>query len=134
VRAPLARQEVPMAQSPKITIFNTSPRGIQLSVNKGPQFSVSGASAPDWSPQTSVVDVPPWSDRAPYANLLMPGVNSLEVTPAGADRPVVVRVHLPKIQWNSMQIYIFLDNYSNVSWIALNDGQCITGALSWGAD
>ncbi|KRA64005.1 hypothetical protein ASD79_20795 [Caulobacter sp. Root655] len=124
-----------MARSPTITIFSTNPLGIQVSVNRGPQFSVSGASAPNWSPGASVSGGPTWSNDRPAPNVLAPGANYLVVTTSGRAEPADLTMTLPRsFQWNSMQIYIFLDNYGNVSWVALNDGQCITGGLSWGAD
>jgi hypothetical protein len=129
--ASLARQEVSMPQSPPVTIFNVNPLSIQVAVNNGPRFSVSGASPPNWSPQTSTSGGPGWSYNAPTQNVLAPGANVLTITPAGADQSTNLAVTLPRtFQWSSVQLYVFFDSYGTVNWVVLNDGQYVTGNLS----
>jgi hypothetical protein len=123
-----------MAQSPTVTIFNANPLNIQVSVNNGPQFSVSGASSPNWPPQTPTSGGPTWSYNGPAQNVLAPGVNALMITPSGSIQPANVTVTLPgTLQWNSVQLYIFFNSYGDVSWIVLNDGQFVTGNLGFSA-
>ena len=119
-----------MPQAPTVTIFNANPLGVQMAVNNGPQFSVSGTFAPNWSPQTPTSGGPTWSNNVPTPNVLAPGFNTLTVTPSSAVQPANLTVVLPgTLQWNSVQLYIFFNSYGDMSWVVLNDGQFVTGNL-----
>jgi hypothetical protein len=121
-----------MPQSPSVTVFNANTLSIQVSVNNGPQFSVAGASAPGWTPQTQASDGPGWSYNNPGQNTLAPGDNVLTITPAGSAQPSVATVTLPRtLQWGSVQLYIFFNGYGDVSWMALNNGQFVTGNMGF---
>lgn len=117
---------------PSITLFNTSTRSIQVSVNNGPQLSVAGASAPGWTPQVPASGGLGWSYATPGQNTLAPGANVLTITPAGSTQPSVATVALPRtLQWGSVQLYVFFNDYSDLSWVVLNNGQFITGNMGF---
>jgi hypothetical protein len=119
-----------MAASPTVTIFNVNPLSVQVSVNNGPQFSISGASAPNWTPQSPSQGGPTWSNTTPGQNVLAPGANYLNLTSSGGFEPMVANANLPRnIQWNSLQLYLFFNSYNELSWVVLNDGQFVTGNL-----
>lgn len=120
--------------SPTVTIFNTSPSGLSVSVNNGAFFTIGGVSNSSWSPQTPSWGGPSWSNGPPGPNTLAPGPNALMITPAGSPTPFVTTVVLPKnLQWDSLQLFIFFDSYGNVSWMVLNGGQFVTGNIQLGS-
>jgi len=114
--------------SATVTIFNANPLGVQISVNNGPQFSVPGANAPGWAPASPAQGGPGWSNTSPAPNVMAPGENYLTITPAGMSRPFTTVIGLARnTQWTSLQIYVFFNGYSDLSWIVLNNGQFVTG-------
>ena len=115
---------------PSITIFNANPLAVQISVNNGAQFSVAAASGPNWVPQSPTSGGPTWSNTTPAQNVIAPGDNYFTITPSGGIQPFTTLVSLPKtFLWNSVQLYIFFNSYTDVSWIVLNEGQFVTGNL-----
>jgi hypothetical protein len=118
--------------SPTITIFNANPLAVQITVNNGPQFSVAAAGGPLWVPTSPAVNTgPTWSDTTAAQNVLAPGSNYLQITPTGETVPYGIALNLPKnFQWISLQLYVYFNSYSDVSWIVLNNGQYVTGNLS----
>jgi hypothetical protein len=119
-----------VAAMPTVTIFNANPLAVIMSVNNGDQFFFPGAQGPAWSPTIPTSGGPTWSNTTPAPNVLAPGPNSLMITPQGAVAPYQTTVNLPaNFQWSSIQLYIFFNNYSDVSWMVLNEGQFVTGNL-----
>jgi hypothetical protein len=117
-----------------VTIFNASSLPVQISVNNGSQFSIAGAgSYAGWVPQSPASGGPAWSNQGAAQNALAPGTNSLMVTPQGAMQPITLTVALPaSMRWSSLQLYLFFNSYTDVSWAALNDGQYVTGSSQTG--
>jgi hypothetical protein len=114
----------------QVTIFNTNTLGVTVQVNNGQQFQIAGA-APSGAPQVPAYGGPTWSNTTSAPNVLAPGLNTLVLTPAGALDPFVTTLSLPgQIQWTSVQVYLFFNSYSDVSWTVLNQGQYVTGSLS----
>lgn len=120
-----------MAASVTIVCFNANTLPVQVNVNNAPSaFTIAGASGPGWIPQTPASGGPTWSNTTPGPNVLAPGTNYIAITPQGVTQPVTFTVDLPKtFQWNSLQLYIFFDTYTNVNWIVLNEGQYVTGSI-----
>jgi hypothetical protein len=123
-----------MSANPTITIFNANPLAVQISVNNGPQFSVAAAAATTWIPSSPTSGGPTWSNSAPGQNVISPGDNYLSITPTGKIQPFTTTVSIPgTFQWDSLQLYIYFNSYSDVSWIVLNGGQFVTGNLKLGS-
>jgi len=116
-----------------VTLFNANSLDLLVSINNGQQFTLSSASAPNWTPQQAAAGGPTWSDISPGQNVIAPGDNYLQITPTGAIQPSSTVVNLPRnFQWTSVQLYIFFNAYSDLSWIVLNNGQYVTGDLTLG--
>ncbi|WP_102958642.1 hypothetical protein [Mangrovicella endophytica] len=123
-----------MSNTPTVTIFNASYLGVQMSVNSGQQFSINPAAGPNWTPQTPTSGGPTWNNQTPGQNVIAPGDNYLNIIPTGGLKPFNTVMSLPgSMQWSSLQIYIFFNSYSDVSWIALNNGEYVTGNLKLGS-
>ena len=122
-----------MAATPTVTIFNANILDVVVQVNNGVQFSVSAANATTWAPSSPSSGAPTWNNVAVAPNVFAPGDNYLTITPAGVPQGFNTVVSLPKTMWISLQLYIFFDTYSSVSWIALNNGEYVTGNLSLSA-
>jgi hypothetical protein len=115
---------------PSITLFNANPLSVQMMVNNGAPFSIAGAAEPNWTPQSPTSGGPTWSNTTPGPNVIAPGDNYLTITPAGSIEPLTTLLSLPgEFQWISLQVYIFFNSYSDVSWVALNNGQYVTGNI-----
>jgi hypothetical protein len=114
-----------MPSAATVNIFNANTLTLQVSVNNGAQFSVAGASVPGWVPQGPAAGGSSWSNHGPAPNALGPGTNIVTVTSQGG-APIRVTVALPDVQWSSVQFYVFF-SWSTVSWVALNNGQYVTG-------
>ena len=116
--------------SPPATIFNTNPLPIQVSVNGGGSFSITGATAPNWLPASSPAGRLSWNYNGPGPDTFGPGANSLTITPAGGAAPMQLLVALSaQMQWHSIQIHTYFSR-GGVGWVAMNDGQFVDGALS----
>jgi hypothetical protein len=110
-----------------ITIFNASPLAVQISINNGAPFNIPGTYAPNWTPQTPSAGAPTWgSSTVPAPNVIAFGDNQLSVTPQGALEPYRTVLSIPAAPWGSVQIYVFFNAYSEVSWVLLNEGQFVT--------
>jgi hypothetical protein len=116
--------------SPKISIFNTSPFNISMSVNNGSNFTIAGVPNGAWSPQTPASGGPSWNNGRPAPNVLAPGANYMSILPAGSPMPLATTVMLSEgLQWTSLQLFIFLNSYDDVSWTVLNGGQFVGGNI-----
>jgi hypothetical protein len=124
-----------MALNPPIVLFNANTLPVQVNINNAlSSVQINGASGPGWVPQVPGSGGPTWSNTTPGPNVLAPGTNYISITPQGALQPVSFTVDLPKnFQWNSLQLYMFFDSYTNVSWIVLNEGQYVTGNIDLAA-
>ncbi len=120
-----------MSANPSVTIFNANTLPVQVSVNNGASFTIAGASAAtNWVPQTPSSGSPTWSNNQPGQNVIAPGTNYLNITPQGTLQPYTTTMILPgTIQWNSLQLYIYFNSNTEVSWIVLNEGQYVTGNI-----
>jgi hypothetical protein len=113
-----------------VTIFNASPLAVQISINNGASFSIQGTHAPNFTPQTPSAGGPTWgSTTAAAQNVIAFGPNELSITPQGVLAPYITQLDVPAVPWISLQIYIFFNAYSGVSWILLNNGQFVAGAI-----
>lgn len=113
-----------------VTIFNTNTLPVFVQVNNGPQFQIAGA-GPSGAPQVPTSGGPTWSYTTMAPNVLAPGLNSLVLTPEGSFQPIMTTLSVQsRIQWLSVQIYLFFNAYGDLSWTLLNQGQYVTGSLS----
>lgn len=109
-------------------LFNTTTSSLDVSINNGPQFQISGAGGPSYMPQSPMGGGPGWSPAFPAPNVLAPGQNLATIFPPGA-MPQNLAIFLPNsVSWQSLQLYL-LSNGSTLGWLALNNGTYVAGAL-----
>lgn len=102
-----------------------------MQVNNGAPFAVAAAASPTWAPPSPTSGGPTWSNNVAGQNVLAPGQNYVQITPSGETVPYAFSMTLPRnLQWTSLQIYVFFNSYSDVSWIVLNNGQYVVGNFS----
>ncbi len=107
-----------------------------MTVNNGQQINISGATAAssgtNYIPQSpAAADNPGWDPANPSANTFAPGINYIEITPAGQHQAYQFQANLPiNVNWSSLQFYIFWNNSDEVSWMALNSGDPVAGSIS----
>lgn len=125
-----------MTSSVPVVFFNANPLAVTVAVNGATApFAINGTSSSiSWRPQSPFSSPVTFSPSGPAApNVLVPGQNSLAITPKGVNNPYAFQVDLPAtFQWNSIELYIFFNDYATVSWAVLNDGQFVAGSLGNG--
>jgi hypothetical protein len=119
-----------------VVFFNANPLAVTVAVNGATApFGINGTSSSiSWRPQSPFSNPVTFSASGPpAANVLVPGSNSIAITPKGVTNPYTFTVYLPPtFQWNSIELYIYFNSYATVSWIVLNDGQFVAGTLENG--
>lgn len=114
---------------PSISVFNTCQFPLRVSVNQGAPFVMPGASAvASMSPQLPSTGGPAWG-RMPGPNTFAPGSNYVSVAPEGMN-PATLNVDVPGSRpWNSIQLYLFIDQGGDARWVLLDAGQFVSGSL-----
>lgn len=114
-----------------VSVFNANTLGVVLQVNNGPQVQIEAAVGPTFAPASPTANGPTWDPAVPSGNVFAPGDNSLLITPNGVVTPYALTANLPShVNWTSLQFYIFWNTSAEVSWMALNNGQPVSGAVS----
>ena len=118
---------------PSVSLFNTNSLPVQVTVNNGTTVAIQGASWPQLAPQTPASGNPNWDYGGPSPNTLGPGTNSLTVTPQGMMQPFVFQVGIPgNFQWQSVQLYLFVDTSGSLAWVLLNGGSFVSSGTARG--
>ncbi|MEZ5101619.1 MAG: hypothetical protein R3C15_17830 [Thermoleophilia bacterium] len=111
-----------------VTVFNTSPLSIQVSVNNGPFSAIQGAFPGAWTPQSATF---PFSLAPQQPNVLAYGTNLVAIVPTGAIAPVTVAIAVPSaLNVTSLQLYVSLDGSGGVEWVLLNGGVFVSGSTA----
>lgn len=113
-----------------VTIFNASQMAVQVSVNGGGQFTISGTGpGQNWQPQQPNPNPLSFSNGYPAPNTFgSMGANQVMIFIGGT--PASLNIGIPGgVPINSLQFYFF-SSYSGVSWFMLNNGQVISSGSS----
>ena len=125
-----------MTPTVPVVFFNANPLAVTVAVNGATAaFTINGTSSSiSWRPQSPFSSPVTFSPSGPpAANVLAPGANAIAITPQHVVTPYAFVVDLPlTFQWNSIELYIFFNSSTTVSWIVLNDGQFVTGNVGNG--
>lgn len=116
------------AIAPDVSLFSCNSLALKFSVNNGTEIVFPATSANlGWAP-TSPPTKPGWSAQPSPGNLA-PGPNAFVVTPVAVNQPYQFVATLPNsVNWTSVQLYFYWNTSVAVSWLALNNGQAVSGS------
>jgi hypothetical protein len=114
-----------------VTVFNATAFPIQLMVNGGSPFSVSGTGPNfNWQPQQPIPNPLSFTTGNPAPNVFgASGTNQVVILFARGPIGAPLQINIPQTQpINSLQLYLFFDISTMMSWVMLNGGR----PISWG--
>jgi hypothetical protein len=115
-----------------VTLFNADTSSINVVVNNGSTIVVLGAASPTYAPGSNSTGVT--FQTLPATGVLSVGSNYVNMTPSGAQQPVVFTINIPaNIQIISLQLYMFWESATTAAWVLLNNGQVIGINLGGGS-
>ncbi|WP_434625689.1 hypothetical protein [Azospirillum sp. B2RO_4] len=119
-----------------VYMFNASLTLLNVSINGGNPLTISGAAASSgWQPAPAPKPIP-FTAGLPSAGSFGIGSNSCEITPTRGSitntATIVINDSTPPN--TPLQLYFYYVDDSNVSWILLDNGQCINGSLQFSSD
>jgi hypothetical protein len=115
-----------------VYIFNAASVAINVIVNNGTQFSVPAATASTWGPGVPTTN-PTFSGSLPAQGQFGYGVNNCAITPATGGGTVTASVNVPQSinPSDAIQLYLFYQNTTSVSWVLLDNGRAVAGNLTF---
>lgn len=113
--------------TPLINLYNCNALGLTFAANGGSTIRIPATSELlHWVP-SSPPQVPTWGPVA-KPDVIAPGENNFVVTPVDTHAPYRFKADFPvSVNWTSVQIYLYWNASNKVSWIALNNGQAVSG-------
>ncbi|HYI13230.1 MAG TPA: hypothetical protein VEK57_29560 [Thermoanaerobaculia bacterium] len=115
-----------------VNFFNANIEALNVTVNRGREFTVAAVNTTTWVPGTIASGGPGWDNGGPSTNNLGPGDNLLQVR-LGTSAITSATVTLPAAAVLAVQVYFMfpqVGSASNVSWSALYQGQLIASGTS----
>ena len=116
-----------------VNMFNASATRINVVINNGGEFTISAA-----SPSLKWYPVPPSKQPAftgslPAQGAFGYGANQCAITPASGGSPNPVTITIPNTinPSDSIQLYLFYEDDTHVTWIVLDNGRAVSGSLSF---
>jgi hypothetical protein len=115
-----------------VNMFNASATRINVVVNNGGQFTIFAASPSlNWFP-VSPARQPAFTGNVPAPGAFGYGDNQCAITPASGGSTNTSTITIPDtINPNaSIQLYLFYEDDSHVSWVVLDNGRAVSGTLN----
>jgi hypothetical protein len=115
-----------------VNMFNASATRINVVVNNGSQFTIFAA-----SPSLNWFPVPParqptFTGTVPALGAFGYGENQCAITPASGGSTNTPTITIPDTinPSDSIQLYLFYEDDSHVSWVVLDNGRAVSGSLN----
>jgi hypothetical protein len=115
-----------------VYIFNAASVAINVIVNNGTQFSVPASTATTWAPGVPTTN-PSFTGSLPAQGQFGYGVNNCAITPTTGGGTVPVSVNVPQAinPSDAIQLYLFYQDTTAVSWVLLDNGRAVAGNLAF---
>jgi hypothetical protein len=116
-----------------VYIFNAASVPINVIVNNGTtQFSVPAASTTTWAPGVPTTN-PSFTGSLPAQGQFGYGVNNCAITPSTGGGTATASVNVPQSinPSDAIQLYLFYQNTTAVSWVLLDNGRAVSGNLTF---
>jgi hypothetical protein len=116
-----------------VNMFNASVTSINVVINSGGgQFRIFGASPSlNWHPVPATKQ-PAFTGKGPAPDAFGYGANECAITPASSGSPNPLTITIPDTinPSDSIQLYLFYEDDTHVTWIVLDNGRAVSGCLN----
>jgi hypothetical protein len=113
-----------------VYLFNAASVAINVIINNGTQFSVPAATATTWAPGAPTTN-PTFTGNMPSQGQFGYGQNNCAITPStgGGTATAVVTIPTTINPADALQLYLFYQDTTAVSWVLLDNGRAVAGNL-----
>jgi hypothetical protein len=115
-----------------VNVFNAASVPINIIVNNGTQFSAPAANSTTWVPGVPTTN-PPFTGNVPAQGSFGYGANNCAITPATGGGTATATVTVPTSinPSDAIQLYLYYQSPTLVSWVLLDNGRAVSGNLSF---
>lgn len=118
-----------------VNMFNASATRINVVVNNGGPFTIFAASPSlQWYP-VSPAKQPAFTGNLPAPGQFGYGENECAISPAtgGSTNPLTITIPVTINPSDSIQLYLFYEDDTHVTWVVLDNGRAVSGCLNLGS-